>query len=157
MDIVRVPIKSYIHVMDLTTNVTELIEGPRNYALQSNEVVVKQITPFIQLTNNTYTTIRNPVVKSKDNVVELENFGLVKVNWGEIEIRTYNDYKDPFPLYPGEEVVDGIKKFINLLANEQTRMKALRDFTDEDGVYHKAGSMWTIKGPEIFYQDANVK
>lgn len=147
MDIVRVPIKSYIHVMDLTTNITELIEGPRNYALQSNEVVVKQITPFIQLTNNTYITIRNPVVKSKDNVVELENFGLVKVNWGEIEIRTYNDYKDPFPLYPGEEVVDGIKKFINLLANEQTRMKALRDFTDEDGVYHKAGSMWTIKGP----------
>ena len=47
MDIIKIPLKNYVHILDLTTNVTTLIEGPKNHALQSNEVLVKNITPFI--------------------------------------------------------------------------------------------------------------
>ena len=148
MDIIKIPLKSYIHIRDLSTNITKLVEGPKNHPLQSNEIVELDKTEFIQLRNNTYVIIINPVEKDKTGKVLYEDFGSVKLKWGEKEIRTSKEYKDPFPLYPGEILEGKITPFLMVNANEQVILQALQAFHDEiKNKDRQPGDRWMIRGP----------
>ena len=131
MDIIRIPLRHYVHIKDKITNITYMIEGARNYALKSNEILVKDLTPHIQLGNSQYVTVINPVARDKDGKLLYEEFGQVKLRWGEEEVRTDSEYKDSFPLYPGEEIVGKVSPFVIVQANEELKMRAVRPFYDE--------------------------
>ena len=147
MDIIRIPLRHYVHIKDALTNITYLVEGAKNYALKSNEILVKDITPHIQLGKSQYIMITNPVAKNEKGV-ELESFGQVKLRWGEEEIRIDQDYRDPFPLYPGEEIKGKISDFVIVQANEELKLMAVRPFLDKiKEKQRKPGDMWMLRGP----------
>jgi major vault protein len=100
MDIIRVPLKNYVHIKDSISNITYMLEGPVTYALKSHEVIIQDITPNIQLGSNQYVVITNPVLRNDAKEIQHEDFGQVKLQWGEEEIRIDEEYKEPFPLYP---------------------------------------------------------
>jgi major vault protein len=147
MDIIRIPLRNYVHIKDTFTNITYLVEGAKNYALKSNEVLVKDITPHIQLGKSQYIVIVNPVVRTETGVAR-ETFGQVKLRWGEEEIRIDQDYKDPFPLYPGEEIRGKISDFVIVQANEELKLMAVRPFYDNfKKKQRKPGDQWMLRGP----------
>lgn len=99
---------------------------------------------MVKLPPNHYCVIKNPVVRDADgNLVNLLTFkyffqvnseyGEVQVKFEEVEIRTQNEYPDPFPLYPYEELVETDQPFIFLKDNEALLLKAKRPFTDTRG------------------------
>lgn len=148
MDIIKIPLKNYIHVRDTSTNVTTLIEGPKNYALQSNEVIALTVSSFIQLRNNTFVKILNPIRKNEKGEVLYESFGQAKLKWGDEEIRTSIDYKDPFPLYPGEMLKGQVTSFEMINSNEQAKLQAVRPYYDElKKKKRNPGDIWMIRGP----------
>ena len=57
-------------------------------------------------------------------------YGEVKVRFEDYEIRTANDYPDPFPLYPYEEISQEVKSFTFLKDTEALILKAIRPFLD---------------------------
>ena len=145
--IIRIPNKSYIHIKDNIKNITYLLEGPITYALKSNEVLVKNVTPNIQLGNSQYIKIGNPVSR-KDGTIEYEPFGQVKLLWGEEEVRTDKEYRDPFALYPGEELLTKVSNYVIVQANEQLKLRALRPFYDSiKNKQRTPGDIWMIRGP----------
>ena len=49
--------------------------------------------------------IKNPVMRDANNKILFEEgFAQAKLLFGEDEIRTYEKFPNPFPLYPGEEI-----------------------------------------------------
>lgn len=148
MDIIRIPLRHYVHIKDTISNITYLLEGAKNYALKSNEVLVTNLTAHIQLGNSQYVTVVNPVARDADGKIRFEDFGQVKLRWGEEEIRTDADYKDPFPLYPGEQIKGKVSPFVIVQANEQIKLIAVRPFYDENKKKNrKPGDNWMLRGP----------
>jgi major vault protein len=145
--IIRIPNNSYIHIKDNIKNITYLLEGPTTYALKSNEQLVKNVTANVQLGNSQYIKIGNPVSVQNDKI-EYEPFGQVKLRWGEEEIRTDKEYRDPFALYPGEEVLTKVSNYVIVQSNEQIKLRALRPFFDTIKNKQRApGDIWMIRGP----------
>ena len=146
--IIRIPNKSYIHVKDNIKNITYLLEGPITYALKSNEVLIKDVTANIQLGNSQFIRISNPLERNEKREVQYEPFGQVKLRWGEEEIRTDKEYKDPFALYPGEEMCLKVQNYLIIQANEQIKLRAIRPFHDEIKNKDRVpGDVWMIRGP----------
>ena len=103
---------------------------------------------FIVLKPYTYAVIADPIIV-KEGKPTKDKHGSVRVKNGEQEIRTYKDYQEPFPLYPGEV----LKKIDNLTVvprDYALKVRANRVFTDPEGVKHEAGDEWMIKGPTIY-------
>jgi major vault protein len=124
------------------------MEGAKNYAFKSNETLVLSLTKHIQLGNSQYVTISNPVCRDKDGKIQYESFGQVKLKWGEMEIRQYSDYSDPFPLYPGERLEHNPKSFVIVQANEQIQLFATQPFFDDIKKKDRVpGDKWMIRGP----------
>lgn len=148
MDIIRIPLRHYVHIKDTITNITYMLEGAKNYALKSNEILVKETSPHIQLGNSQYVIISNPVSRDEKKYLKFEEFGQIKLRWGEEEIRTDSDYKDPFPLYPGEEIKGAVSNFLIVQANEELKLLAVRPFFDNiKNKKRMPGDQWMIRGP----------
>lgn len=148
MDIIKLQLKTYVHIKDTITNITYLLEGPKNYPLKSHEEIALVVQKHIQLGNSQYIKIKNPVARDEEGNILYEPFGQVKLNWGETEYRTFVDYKDPFPLYPGEKVLGPIEKFIVVQANEALVMRAEYNYYDEVKKKQRSpGDRWIYRGP----------
>jgi major vault protein len=157
MDIIKLTLKTYVHIKDTITNITYLLEGPKNYALKSNEVIVQKITKYIQLGNSQYIKIKNPVARNEKGEVLYETFGQVKLHYGEIEYRNFNDYKDPFPLYPGEIKEGNIENFITVQANTAIRLRAEYPHFDEvKKKQRKPGEVYMYRGPLNYIPNKNA-
>jgi len=151
MDIIRIPLRHYVHIKDTISNITYMMEGAKNYALKSNEVLVKNLTPHIVLGKSQFIKILNPVERDTNGKIIFEDFGGVKLRWGEEEIRTDSLSKDPFPLYPGEEPQGKVSEFIIIQANEELQMRAVRPFHDETkNKDRKPGDKWMLRGPSLY-------
>ena len=89
-------------------------------------------------------------------------------------LTSWTNFQEPFCLYPGEVLVDAekfgsgtgsaicneFKKAIKpqpvIKANSALRLKALLDFTDDEGRKHYAGDMWQLEGPLLYYPTPNA-
>lgn len=157
MDIIKLQLKTYVHIKDTITNVTYLLEGPKNYALRSNEVIARPVTKYIQLGNSEYIKIKNPVARGENGDVLYEHFGQVKLQWGEVEYRNFHNYKDPFPLYPGETEDGKISKFVVVQANKALKLRA--DYPHYDEIKKKQrtpGEKWMYRGPMNYIPNKNA-
>jgi major vault protein len=148
MDIIRIPIKNYIHVRDNMSGVTYMVEGPITHVLKSHETLKKAVTAHVQLGKSQYITIKNPVLRDDKNNLLYEDFGnQVKLQYGSEEIRTDKEYSVPFPLYPGEEAVGNVTAFLNVSANEEIKLKCVRPFFDDlKNKNRKPGDLWMLRG-----------
>ncbi len=64
---------------------------------------------------------------------------------------TYRRFEqEPFPLYPGEKLYGKVTPLQVVAPNTALRLKATRDFTDEEGVTRRAGDEWLVEGPKTY-------
>ena len=111
---------------------------------------------FVILQPLTYCVINDPVIRDKDGSLKFDEHGQVKINIGDSEIRTAFDYKDPFPLYPGE-TLGKIEKLPVVPRDCAIKLEALRDFTDSEGHKRVAGDEWLEVGPKLYIPRVDVK
>ncbi|CAF1039794.1 unnamed protein product [Brachionus calyciflorus] len=138
----------YIHVLDLNENVTRLEVGPKTFVKQDNEKVVLGPEKMIVIPPNHYCLIENPVKRdAKNNNVLFDRNNAVQLSHADIEIR-FN--RDPFPLYPGENLKFKVTPLTVLQSNSALRLKAELDFEDENGVRRIAGDEWLFEGPGTY-------
>jgi major vault protein len=158
MEIIHILPYQYVHIKDKNENTVFLLEGPLTKVLQSHEELVKGPFQMIKLTPNSWVKISNPVL-IKDGVPELEDsFNQAKLRFGDEEIRTYDNYSEPFPLYPGEVISSEITPAMILSETQAVRLYALRDFYDEDFKTDRiAGNEWVLKGPRVYVNRVEVE
>lgn len=148
--ILRLKPLEYAHVLDLNSNVSYVETGPSSTILQENQKIVFGPTRFIVIPPGHYCRIVNP---AKLPVAYKEQ---AKSNLGQEEIRFQ---QEPFPLYPGEVIVDGasgIKKLPVVPSGKALKLQALIDFHDK-GTTRVAGDEWQIEGPCTYYPQPECK
>ena len=146
-NIIRIAPTKYIHVLDNNTNTTRIEIGPATYIRREHEKIVAGPLDMIKLAPRTYCRIENPIVTGKDGKPVLTPFGEVKIRYGDSEVRTQENYPDPFPLYPGEVLSTKPEKFLIVNQNQAIRFVATRDFKDSEGQARNAGDEWVRVGP----------
>lgn len=158
-DIIRIGPYQYIHVQDRNLNVTRLEMGPKNFTKQDHEIITTGKTPsaFVFMQPFHYCVINNPVMRDPETKKLIyDKHGQIKINIGDSEIRTSLEYTEPFPLYPGENLVR-IEKIPVVARNCAIKLEALRDFTDKDGHKKVAGDEWLEFGPKLFIPRVEIK
>ena len=78
-----------------------------------------------------------------------------KVRFGDEEIRTNDNYPDPFPLYPHEKLEGKIEKTSVILVHSALKLKARRDVL-VDGKKRIAGEEWFKPGPCSYIPEVDV-
>ncbi|CAF5173481.1 unnamed protein product, partial [Rotaria magnacalcarata] len=114
--IYRIPPYYYLHVLDQNTSVTRLEIGPKKFFKQDNETIVFGPDQMITLAPRHFCVVENPVVKNENGQAQFDKNGQVKLSYGSLDVRLEQDYKEPFPLYPGE------------VLNQVRRIKLLKIF-----------------------------
>lgn len=142
---------SYIHVLDVTTNITRMETGPQTFIRQENENVVEGPTPMVAIPARHYATVANPVLRDDDGNVVFEIVAdqpQTKLRHGEKEIRLA---QDPFGLYPGEIILGGINKLTVVASDSALRLRAVLDWTDPaSGKKYVTGDEWLFQGPATY-------
>lgn len=89
-----------------------------------------------------YCVIENPVVRdAKDQVIK-DASGQIKLAHADQEVRLS---QEPFPLYPGENLLVSVTRLKVVPANSALRLHARLDF-DDDGTKRVAGDEWLFEG-----------
>eukprot|EP00331_Platyophrya_macrostoma_P009420 CAMPEP_0176429096 /NCGR_PEP_ID=MMETSP0127-20121128/13520_1 /TAXON_ID=938130 /ORGANISM="Platyophrya macrostoma, Strain WH" /LENGTH=862 /DNA_ID=CAMNT_0017810861 /DNA_START=61 /DNA_END=2649 /DNA_ORIENTATION=- len=151
--VVKISHSEYIHVQDNNTNATTLLCGPVNITLQSHQAPLLKPTKFEVIPPQHYMIIENPVVRDPEtNQVVCSANGQAKNRLDEREVRTF---QQPFPLYPGEVVIQRCQKIPLVKANCAVVLRAVRTFTDRDGVDRKVGDEYLFFGPGMYTPNVN--
>eukprot|EP00999_Lentomonas_sp_LEN2_P002792 NODE_65_length_2667_cov_116.292913_g45_i0.p1 GENE.NODE_65_length_2667_cov_116.292913_g45_i0~~NODE_65_length_2667_cov_116.292913_g45_i0.p1 ORF type:complete len:833 (-),score=250.76 NODE_65_length_2667_cov_116.292913_g45_i0:97-2595(-) len=149
----RLKPNTYIHVLDNNTNVTRLIVGPTTFTRLDHESVLFRPKNCITVPPRCYCRIRNPVIRDGGEPVHDEGSGQVLVKEGDEEIRFE---QDPFPLYPGEGIVEEGGKLVNeLQVIPKDCALRLRITRDIDG--YPAGHEIIFKGPDTYKPRVGVE
>ena len=146
--VIRLKPTDYIHVLDNNKNVTRVILGPTTYTKREHETVVDGPKRLIMIKQTCYAKIENPVIIRDGNPVFDEN-GNAKLRWGDQEIRFA---RDPFPLYPGEQLIGDVTELSVIPISTAFRIRAVRDITNEKGeIVRYAGEEWLVKDQGTYY------
>ena len=117
----------------------------------------KNPLPYVFLQPYHYCVINDPVMRDKDGNIIHDKHGQIKVKIGESEIRTSFDYKEPFPLFPGE-TLSKIEKLPVVPRDCAIKLEALRNFVrKEDGKKIVACDEWLEFGPKFCIPRVEVK
>jgi len=142
----------YAHILDKNSNNRYLLEGPCNYAIQENEILVdEKIHNMITIPNLFQVLVMNPVAKDSNGKCLEDKYKNPKTKWGVIETRTRDQWKKPFPLYPNEKIV--INKPMRFIQKEEAlHLRAVLNSVDDDGVERKIGDEWLFVGPAYYVE-----
>ncbi|KAJ7387908.1 hypothetical protein OS493_001260 [Desmophyllum pertusum] len=152
--IYRIPPYYYIHVLDQNTNVTKVEVGPKTFIRQDNEKVILGPEKMITIPPRHYCIVENPVLRDKDGRVVIDANGQIKLGHADQDIRLA---QDPFPLYPGEVLKQGVSGLRVVMANSAIRLRAMLDFESESGEKRVAGDEWLFEGPGTFIPKKEVE
>jgi len=144
-NVIRIPPNKYIHVLDNNENLRRIVEGPTTFVRKEHESVIKGPEDMIVLPPNHYCVIGNPVLRDVEGVPKKNEYKEYAILLGREEIRRSEDYTDPFPLYPGEELIKDITPYKVVENNTALVIRAIRDFEDKH-----AGDKWLFKGPGVY-------
>jgi major vault protein len=145
--VIRIKPFSYIHVLDNNSNTTRVEVGPQTFTRADHEKVVGGPEAMVIVPPRHYCIVSNPVERDAKGKVVLDGNKQARLRHGDEEIRFE---QDPFPLYPGESLFGKVSPLQVVAPNTALRLKALRDFTDAEGVHHGAGDEWLFKGPGTY-------
>ncbi|XP_061447584.1 major vault protein, partial [Rhineura floridana] len=152
--IIRIPPYHFIHVLDQNSNVTRVEVGPRTYIRQENERIVFAPVKMVMVPPLHYCIILNPVARGTDGAVQLDAVGQVRLRHADLEIRLA---QDPFPVYPGEEIQQGVTPLQIVLPDTALHLKALLDFEDAHTSKYVAGDEWLFEGPGTYIPRKEVE
>lgn len=151
--IIRIKPFDYIHVLDTNSNVTRVVTGPLTYTRKEHEQVVFGPMAMLMIPPRHYCIISNPLVRGEDKQPQLDEFGNAKLCFGDEEVRFT---QDPFPLFPGEQLIGKISPLQVVAANAALRLRSTRDFTDGD-TERIAGDEWLFVGPGTYFPKVEVQ
>jgi major vault protein len=100
-----------------------------------------------------YCIISNPVVRDEKGKVVYEK-GTAKLRHGDEEIRGTGE---PFALYPGEKLFGKVSPLQVVAPLTAIKLRAIRDFTDDDGIERVAGDEWLFHGPGTYHPKIEVQ
>ena len=156
--VIRLKPQQFIHILDNNTSVTRLEVGPQTITLQDHERLVLEPQAMIVLPPRHYCTISNPVLRDEQGQPLTDAHGQIKLSYGETEIRFS---QEPFPLYPGETLIEKNRRLRVVETNTAIRLRAMRDFTEtvdeEDPVKRLAGDEWLFEGPGTYVPCVDVE
>ncbi|OXB55460.1 hypothetical protein ASZ78_012579 [Callipepla squamata] len=152
--VIRIPPYHYIHVLDLNSNVTRVEVGPHTYIRQDHERVVFSPKRMVMVPPRHYCVVLNPVARGPTGAVLLDGAGQAQLRHADLDVRLT---QEPFPLFPGEELQQGITPLQVVLADTALRLRALLDFKDEDGNKFVAGDEWLFEGPGTYIPRKEVE
>eukprot|EP01017_Pseudomicrothorax_dubius_P016763 TRINITY_DN1896_c0_g1_i6.p1 TRINITY_DN1896_c0_g1~~TRINITY_DN1896_c0_g1_i6.p1 ORF type:complete len:800 (+),score=283.28 TRINITY_DN1896_c0_g1_i6:30-2429(+) len=150
---VRIPPFHYIHVLDKNTNVTRLEVGPLTFVRKEEESIVTGEKPLkmIVLPPRHYCEITDPVVRDEKSNVQFDKYGQAVIQYGEVEYRFSENYKEPFPLYPAERLTKNPTQLTVVKENVALKIEAVRNFVDKSKKSITAGDRWLFAGPATYY------
>lgn len=152
---VRVPPFHYIHVLDNNSNVQRVECGPQTFTRQDHEkILLFPPAQMVVIPPRHYCIIKDPSIRKGDEVVK-DQHGQVKIRHGDLEIRYDKDWREPFPIYPGESVHTTAQLLTVVTVDTALRLCAKRDFTDGK-IERTAGDEWLFEGPATFYPRIEV-
>jgi len=148
-----------LHILDNNTNVVRVEVGPQTYRCKDQETAVYGPTKMIFIPPRHYVIIANPVMVDQRGKVVFDNYNQAVLRHGDQEVRLE---REPFPLFPGEILVEKVYPLQVIEINSALRLQAIRDFKDrydEEGQskYRTAGSEWLIEGPKTYTPQPEVK
>ncbi|XP_053871095.1 major vault protein-like [Malaclemys terrapin pileata] len=152
--IIRIPPHHYIHVLDQNSNVTRVEVGPQTYIRQDNERVVFPPAKMVTVPPRHYCAVLNPVLRAPGAGVQFDASGQALLRHADLEIRLS---QPPFPLYPGEEIQQGITALQVVLPDTALHLKALLDFEDDQGEKYVAGDEFLFEGPGTYIPRTEVE
>ncbi|KJE96050.1 major vault protein [Capsaspora owczarzaki ATCC 30864] len=153
----RIPPYYYLHVLDQNTNITRVEVGPKTFIRQDHENVIYGPEKMISIPPRNYCIIENPVARDAKGDIIFED-GQVKLRHADQEIRLAKGrYVDPFALYPGEVLFGKITPLRTVPANSALRLRAVLDFSEEDGTKRTAGDEWLFEGPGTYIPQVEVE
>jgi len=155
----RIPPYHYIHVLDCNLNVTRLEVGPQTFIRQDHEKIAtgEKALKMIILPPRHYCEINEPIIRDEKSKPVFDKHGQVKVRHGEWEIRFSENYSEPFPLYPREELRLKPTKLIVVKENTALRLEATRTFINDEKKEINAGDEWLFVGPASYYPRVEEK
>lgn len=151
-DIIRIPPLHYIHILDTNSNVTKLYTGPSILMKQDHQKLIsgKDPKPMISIPPRCYVVIANPVIRNDDGSISEDKHGQVNVRHGDLEIRMNDNYPDPFPLFPREELQSDVQKLRIVTADSALLIQAEREHVDQNGENKVPGDLWYFSGPGTY-------
>ncbi|NES86479.1 MAG: colicin uptake protein, partial [Moorea sp. SIO2B7] len=159
--VIRLKPQQYIHVLDNNTGVTRLEVGPQTITLQDAERLILKPTPMIIVPPRYYCIIANPVLRDESDNPLADQYGQIRLRYGDQEIRFT---QDPFPFYPGEELEGDVTRLQVVETNQALRLKAIRDFIDTitiqeetETINRLAGDEWLFEGPGTYIPRVEVE
>lgn len=163
--VIRLKPQQFIHVLDNNTGVTRLEVGPQTITLRDHERLILRPEPMIIVPPRHYCVVANPVLRDEENQPISDAHGQVRLRYGDEEIRFA---QDPFPLYPGEELLGEVARLEVVETNQALRLRAIRDFTETitgtvDGeietqtINRLAGDEWLFEGPRTYIPRVEVE
>jgi major vault protein len=149
--VIRLRPYHYIHVLDMNTNVTHVECGPKTFIRKDHQQVVLPSTQMINIPPRSYCIVANPHMRDDDgNPILLEN-NQVRLTHGETQVRLFNEWTQPFPLYPGETLKEPVTLLRVVSPNTALKITALRDYEDlVEKVARMAGDQWLFYGPGTY-------
>lgn len=159
---IRVPPFHYIHVQDNNANTQRVEVGPQSFTKRDHETVVKQPTKMLVLPPYHYCIVSDPYVRENEKTKQpqyiAEGMGQAMLRYGEQEIRFWDDWTNPFPLLPGENLhKNEILPLETVQVDCALRLYAMRDIVDETEGVKKAGDEWLFHGPKTYRPRVEVK
>lgn len=157
--VIRLKPRQYIHVLDNNSGVTRLEVGPQTITLSDQERLALKPSPMIVVPPRHYCIVQNPVLRDDTNRPQIDQYDQVRLQYGDQEIRFT---QDPFPLYPGEELLAKVIPLQVVETNHALRLQAIRDFIEppvppaseaaesSTGIQRLAGDEWLFEGPATY-------
>ncbi len=144
--VIRLKPQQFIHVLDNNTGVTRLEVGPQTITLRDHEWLAQDPQAMIVVPPHHYCVVANPVICESDGTPQRDAYGQVRLRHGDMDMRFA---QEPFPLYPGEHLIDRVLPLRMVEKNSALRLRALRDFATDTGPRH-AGDEWLFEGPGTY-------
>lgn len=159
--VIRLKPQQFVHLLDNNTGVTRLEVGPQTLTLGDSERLVLRPTPTLIVPPRHYCRIANPVLRDEEGNPIADEHGQIRLRYGDEEIRFA---QDPFPLYPGEELLGEVMRLSVVETNQALRLRALRDFTETTAIEGEpqsierlAGDEWLFEGPRTYIPRVEVE
>eukprot|EP01099_Mayorella_cantabrigiensis_P002603 TRINITY_DN213_c0_g1_i1.p1 TRINITY_DN213_c0_g1~~TRINITY_DN213_c0_g1_i1.p1 ORF type:complete len:852 (+),score=279.75 TRINITY_DN213_c0_g1_i1:72-2558(+) len=152
--VIRIKPYFYVHVLDNNSNVSRVEVGPQTFTRQDHEKIISGPDAMIMIPPRHYCLISNPIVRDSEGRVLVDSHNNYKLKHGDEEVRFA---QDPFPLYPGEKLVGKISPLQVVGPDSALRLRAIRDFTEENGTKRLAGDVWMYPGQATYIPRVEVQ
>lgn len=165
--VIRLKPQQYVHILDNNSGVTRLEVGPQTVTLGQGESLVLAPQKMIIVPPRHYCLIANPVMRDSRGEALADTLRQVRLHYGD---REYRFDREPFPLYPGEELLGDIKELQVVKRNQALRLRATRDFTETitetitettateaESIERLAGDEWLFEGPGTYIPRIEVE